>query len=203
MSLDMIDDGLAILVQRAMLAKYAIYAFIALSIGMAGIELGEAAGLFQLEALPSDAHVMGIYVVVFGNMLATFISFVLVGMWIHRAHKNLFDAGFDGLEYTPGWSVGWFFIPFANLVKPFQAMKELWQASLAGNDWNPGDETPGTMIGWWACWLGGNILGNIDYPPVLLISYALSVAAGIFLVQIISHITMAQHSSLHIEATFA
>lgn len=69
------------------------------------------------------------YVVVF-IILAVFIC-----MWIHRSHHNLFAMGTRGLEYTPGWSVGWFFVPIMTLWKPYGAMKELWMASLATEKW--------------------------------------------------------------------
>ena len=35
----------------------------------------------------------------------------------------------DHESFTPGWSVGWFFVPIMNPWKPFQAMREIWQAS--------------------------------------------------------------------------
>ena len=59
-------------------------------------------------------------------VLTTGIVFL---MWIHRANRNARGLGAEGMTFTPGWSVGWYFIPIANLWKPFQAMKEIWQAS--------------------------------------------------------------------------
>lgn len=50
-------------------------------------------------------------------------------IWQHRAQKNLEGLGATWLRFTPGWAVGWWFVPFANLVKPFQTMRELWKAS--------------------------------------------------------------------------
>lgn len=32
-------------------------------------------------------------------------------------------------EFTPGWTVGWFFVPIANFWKPYQAVREIWWAS--------------------------------------------------------------------------
>ena len=28
------------------------------------------------------------------------------------------------MTISAGWAIGWFFVPFANLVMPYQAMKE-------------------------------------------------------------------------------
>ncbi len=60
--------------------------------------------------------------------------------------------------FTPGWSVGWYFIPVANLWKPYQVMKEIWNVShkcLA---------TGHSVLGWWwALWLLSNFLGRIAF----------------------------------------
>ncbi len=86
-------------------------------------------------------------------------------MWIHRAHKNLKAAGIVGLEYTPGWAVGGFFVPFLNLVRPFQVMKEIW----AGSEYLSADPRPkiwrsvppSPLVGWWwALFLVTSFLGN-------------------------------------------
>lgn len=37
-------------------------------------------------------------------------------IWQRRANLRLRAAGREGLRFTPGWSIGWFFVPFANLV---------------------------------------------------------------------------------------
>jgi hypothetical protein len=50
-------------------------------------------------------------------------------MWIYRANKNLGTLSGEQMRFTPGWSVGWYFIPIANLYKPYQAMKEIWRVS--------------------------------------------------------------------------
>ena len=42
---------------------------------------------------------------------------------------NVRALGANDLSISPGWSAGWFFVPFANLVKPFVAVREIWNAS--------------------------------------------------------------------------
>jgi hypothetical protein len=68
------------------------------------------------------------------------------------------------MRFTPGWSVGWFFVPILNLFKPYQAMKEIWLASM------PSDETPWPerkappVVGWWwILWLIAVALGLSAY----------------------------------------
>jgi hypothetical protein len=89
--------------------------------------------------------------------------YVLTGivwlLWQHRAHANLHAARVADLAFTPGWAVGWWFVPFANLVKPFQAVRELWKASAADAAWNRRRTWP--VIGWWwTCWAGGAVVGT-------------------------------------------
>ena len=77
-------------------------------------------------------------------------------VWQYRAQRNAIELAGGGLKFTPGWAVGWWFIPFANLVKPFETVRELWKAShgvawRSLNTWR--------VIGWWwALWLAGNAL---------------------------------------------
>jgi Domain of unknown function (DUF4328) len=56
-------------------------------------------------------------------------SAVAVPMWMHRAYRNLPALRAQALRWSPGWAAGGWFIPFANLVIPFQVMRELWHHS--------------------------------------------------------------------------
>ena len=86
-------------------------------------------------------------------------------MWFHRAHKNLGAAGLEDLEYSPGWAVGGFFVPFLNLVRPFQVMKEVWSGSefLSGESREESWQAvpSGSLVGWWwGCFLISSMIGN-------------------------------------------
>jgi len=56
-------------------------------------------------------------------------TYVVFLMWMYHAAKNVRAFGQQGLEHSPGWCVGWWFIPIANLFKPYTAMREIWRAS--------------------------------------------------------------------------
>jgi hypothetical protein len=60
---------------------------------------------------------------------------VLICIW-PRANRNARALGATGMRFTPGWCVGWYFVPIMNLFRPYQAMKEIWMASV------PSDATP-------------------------------------------------------------
>ena len=97
----------------------------------------------------------------------TFItSGVLILMWIHRANFNAHRLGADGMGFSPGWAVGWYFIPFANLWKPYQAMKEIWQASASPEHWESEDRSWLLPL-WWTLWIVSNLLSNAAFRLAL------------------------------------
>jgi hypothetical protein len=92
-----------------------------------------------------------------------FLLFVAAGvailMWIHRANANARALGATSMRYTPGWSVGWYFIPIANLWKPYGAMKEIWKASANPGNPDAAQRSP-LLPWWWGMWITSGILGN-------------------------------------------
>ena len=81
-------------------------------------------------------------------------------VWQHRAHRNLRAASVEGLAFTPGWAVGWWFVPVANLVKPFQSVREPWKASSADPAW-PEIRTWPVIGWWWGLWAGGLLVAAL------------------------------------------
>lgn len=94
------------------------------------------------------------------QLLALLSCYVIIAFWIHRMAANTRSlAGAGKMEYTPGWAVGWFFVPFANLWKPYQAMKELW--ALNADDGRDAVGMAGLLPPlWWFLWLAWNIVSN-------------------------------------------
>lgn len=146
-----------------------------------------------------------------------FPFFVAAGVvfliWFYRVCDNLTILRAEG-EFSPGWAVGYWFIPFLNLVRPFQVTREIWKASDPAyahdpDGWKAAPSTP--LIGlWWFCYLAGNLLAyagirteNQPNPEAELIlvrlvqiSAALSIAAAILLIPIVRSINARQHEKL-------
>jgi hypothetical protein len=109
-----------------------------------------------------------------GTVLALITCAVLFCVWIRRANRNASALGARGMAFTPGWASGWFFIPFANLFKPYQVMREIYQASDPDRD-DEGDEgallslhwsnqpAPTHMKLWWGTWIVMNFLDNASF----------------------------------------
>jgi len=199
----------AILATWVWLAVQSIYAIAALY------------SFLELSALPADTpmafadpvppeietsmNAVGIAALL--HFLAFAVSGFLILRWIHRANSNA-QAWSSTMGVSPGWNVGFFFIPIANLWKPFQGVRETWEASQSGSDFL----APVWMNWWWACWLATNILGNISFRIGIqagtagetAIGAAIDVVAGIIgiplallLVRLIRELTAAQESRQH------
>jgi hypothetical protein len=77
------------------------------------------------DASDRNQLVMGII-----QFIVFVVSTVVWFMWVFRSNKLARALGATSMSYSPGWSVGWFFIPIANLFKPYFAMKEIYLATM-------------------------------------------------------------------------
>ena len=95
--------------------------------------------------------------------LAVFVvTGILVLLWIYRANYNAHVLGASGMRFSPGWSIGWYFIPILNLWKPYQVMKEIWQASSNPQDWKR-QKVSSLLPWWWFLWLTTGIAANASF----------------------------------------
>ena len=158
-------------------------------------------------ALGTLALGAGALVSLLGIVIGTFIAFL---MWMNRAAWNVRALNPGAVfTFTPGWCVGWWFIPFANLSKPYYAMKEIAQASLATTE--PGHRefpastwmtvAPPTILSvWWAAWIASNIVERIASKaeanvPLAVISLVFTFAAAIACSLVIRTISEAQEEA--------
>lgn len=95
--------------------------------------------------------------------LAVYVGTAIVFfVWLYRANANARALGADDMMAGPGMSIGWYFVPLANLAMPFVAMRELWKASSRPKDWQA-IASPATIPLWWTCWLIAGITGMIAF----------------------------------------
>ena len=82
------------------------------------------------------------------DSIASIVIFITFLMWVYRANLNCHGFGAEEMKFTPGWAVGYFLIPFLNLVRPYQVMKEIWKVSTNPKDWK---NVPGSFLLnlWW------------------------------------------------------
>lgn len=187
---------------RARAALLALAAFVAAQAAQVAIALvapanGDAAAISAL--------------MLFTAMVAALIA---VSCWIYRINANAHTFA-EGLSITPGWNVGWFFVPIANLWRPFEGIKETWQASHDPADW-PMVPVPVLLRLWWGCWLAGNILSNLSFQlsramhtdpfgntsAVDLIASGFLIAAAAALMRIVTVLSRRQPDT-HVAQAFA
>jgi hypothetical protein len=112
--------------------------------------------LEQAKTIDSRQRLLGIIQLSVGLLEA-----VLFLMWVYRANKNGRALGAAGMKYDPGWSVGWFFVPIANLFMPYWVLKEIWQASSPTPHGGWRQTTVSPLLALW--WLVSVICGTIRY----------------------------------------
>jgi hypothetical protein len=148
--------------------------------------------------------------------LANFLFFILAAVffliWLNRAYKNLEALRAEYLEFSSGWAVGWWFVPFANLIKPFQVVREVWSESdpEATEEYSflstSLHKAPTYMVIWWIAWIVMNALANVSgrlatyesRESIVLSGYleivagTVAVAAGILARMVVRDITKRQ-----------
>jgi hypothetical protein len=87
------------------------------------------------------------------------VTSIVFARWIMWANYNVRQLGAKDLQFTPGWAVGWYFIPIANLFKPYQAMAEIWCAAQSPESW-PTIARGALLRSWWALILIDGLVTN-------------------------------------------
>lgn len=123
----------------------------------------DAAELLQAENDGTFEIAFGIF------LLAVFVVVtVLHAMWIYRATWNSNVIRPLAGRISPGWAVGWYFVPVADLWMPFIAMRQTWTTSLqSAAQW-------GLLAGWWALW----VLGSIAFWGVIVLAVLTELTPG-------------------------
>jgi hypothetical protein len=216
------DEALASLRRRAVAIRITIGLHIAIDLLLIAI-----LGLLLTQLDDPDVKTLGFAVGLVGLLsLAMMVSIVpltiALMLWLHRARANLADFGLTDLTYSPGWTVGSFFVPVANLAVPFRSMRELYNRSH-GEDVYQSLATVPDVSSWWTSFVTGatiqlalllmslvGILTNAYFTTPPLANAAMNMLgifllglSAFFLFRIVGAVTRAQHSSTAISETFA
>jgi hypothetical protein len=147
------------------------------------------------------------YALVSLGQAVIFIAGAIVFLrWTYCASANVHRIGAQGLGPSPGWAVGWYFVPIACLGMPFVAMKEIWKASIEPRDWEIVKSTP--LLGWWwTFWIFSNLTGLVAFrleaeetstevmsyvETLTIVSDGTFVPASLLLAAIVGRITVRQ-----------
>jgi hypothetical protein len=107
--------------------------------------------LVDLQQRADDAdNFVGIAVLLM--VVCSIAIFVLLVIWMWRVAKNAELAGRVRPRLGPGWTIGGWFIPLANLVIPVLVMQDLWRGSnpeVARGDADWRRSAGSAVVGWW------------------------------------------------------
>jgi len=180
---------------------------------------GFVTGNFEPEG---NAIILVIGLLLFGlAVLACMLSNIIaICMWMYRANTNIRALGTQGVTYTPGWCAGYWFVPFLNLVRPYQAMKEIYQASASSDTVASQSKSwqfatvPGVFSIWWFCWIVGNIASRAESKlvqagvqdltittSVSMLAMILTVAGALTCIKVLTLIHQAQAQAQRITSS--
>jgi hypothetical protein len=126
----------------------------------------------QAEAWDFRLHVIAAVQLAIGVPAA-----ILFLMWVYRANRNARALGAEGMAYSPGWSVGWFFVPVAGMIMPYFVLREIWKTSAGDrrSDWSRVPVSP--LLGVW--WLACVVHGMFHYEAFHILLGRLDLARGL------------------------
>ena len=156
----------------------------------------------QLIGLASGASSDSIALAALGELLTLLTAYVIGAVWIYNAACNARALGARGLQISPGWAVGWYFVPLMSLFKPFQGMEEIWTASASAAGWRS-QRTPALLRWWWGAWLLANVAGAAvfrlpDAPSLLrVVDLGLDAVAAALFVVIVWRVSQMQAARIH------
>ncbi len=108
-----------------------------------------SSSITESEASANDSRQQLIGILQTIIFLSTLISFLV---WFYTVHKNLSSLHYVNQKYKSGWAIGGFFVPFLNLVRPIQVMREVWYGSnpniyISSDSTTNQLKTP-SLVGW-------------------------------------------------------
>ncbi len=87
------------------------------------------------------------------------ISALVTLMWISGATRNTLAVR-PGLKMSQLGAVGWWFVPFASLYKPYQYIRDIW-FTAKGTPGRSGTSAERPLAIWWFTFLGGNVISSV------------------------------------------
>ena len=108
--------------RRARILRFLLHSFVGISLFLE---------LIQFTTRASSLRTLGLGLVAVAGILVPLSTVALWLAWIHRAYSNLSFVGCKNRDWK-GARLCWF-IPFVNLVRPFQVTRELWLRSACAN----------------------------------------------------------------------
>lgn len=132
-----------------------------------------------------DAPRLVLYVGIFATVIYTVVTFLV---WLHRASANLWNTGHQ-LTWGPGWTIGAWCIPIANLIIPMMIIREVDRESR--------DHGPGLFAAYAVSWTVSVLLERSSRTAssgntVHVVETVATIAAAITAILLIRRVTADQ-----------
>lgn len=137
-------------------------AFEVLGIATQAYELSVYGRWAETGVLPDNTGLLLVSALSIPAIVVYVVTAILFLKWTYRVNANAHRLATQGMTTTPGWAVGWYFVPFANLWKPFAGLDQAWRVSHDPDAWRS-TPTPDRLRTWWALWLSSAVLGQIAF----------------------------------------
>ena len=111
-----------------------------------------------VEAADTMVGVIGL-----GQAAISILLGIIFFVWTYRVCKNAHCLSLTSLENTPGWAVGWYFVPIANLWKPYYALKEAYIESYNADHSRPRIAEAPLILFWWIIHIISVFIGQISW----------------------------------------
>lgn len=93
------------------------------------------------------------------DFVAVIIAFLFL-TWSYYATLNLKAFKVSNLAISPLGAALWWFVPIVFFWKPYQAMTQIWRATLYGEQWRTAKAPPKIGV-WWGLFLGNVIIAAL------------------------------------------
>ncbi|MFD4372679.1 DUF4328 domain-containing protein [Streptomyces sp. NPDC058486] len=141
-----------------------------------------------------------------GAYVATIVLFII---WFHRVRLNAEVWAGDLQSRRPGWAIGAWFIPIANLWIPRNIAADIWRGSRPDPSAADGARELTLLNSWWSFWVAGAVVDRVAAQAYKraetldewttaagwsLAGYLLTVVAGILAILFVRRLTSMQHT---------
>jgi hypothetical protein len=143
---------------QAVVISLSLFCLFTLLAIVMGVGVGSS-GQSMSEAWADETPITPSDLLELGEGLSILLSIFTLCLFLPRANRNSRALSGESLRFSPASTVWWFFVPFMNLVRPYQAVKEIWHSSTAGPQeaWFA-KPAPGWLLLWWGTWIAFNVL---------------------------------------------
>ncbi len=91
------------------------------------------------------------------QVAVTLITAIIFLKWTYRIINNAYSVDGSSLTISPGWGIGYYFVPILSLWKPYQALRDAYDVLIS----KCAVERNQLMFSlWWAAWIISCIAGQ-------------------------------------------